>query len=139
MYTAIFNMVFLLVTALASTEVGPVTGPVTGGPLTGGPVVQIEGGKARGVRMSGGGSYFLGLPFAAPPTKQLRWQPPQPVKPWGPQEVIDASTFKPACAQLHDWSGRTDSSEDCLYLDVYTPKDNFGTTSTGNGSPMLPT
>ena len=87
------------------------------------PVVQLQNGKARGVSMVSGGTYFLGLPFAAPPTKHLRWQPPQPLKPW--THIIDASNFRPACAQLHDWSGRTDNSEDCLYLDVYTPKDNF--------------
>ena len=86
--------------------------------------------------MGSGGTYFLGLPFAAPPIKHLRWQPPQPLKPW--TQVIDASNFRPACAQLHDWSGRTDSSEDCLYLDVYTPKNNFGVNlqSEGPTSPL---
>ena len=35
---------------------------------------------------------FRGLPFAQPPVGDLRWRPPQPVRPWG-GEVFNASTF----------------------------------------------
>ena len=92
------------------------------------PEVELQGaGRVRGVATANGGAYFLSLPFAAPPVKEKRWLPPQPVPPWS--GTIDASTFKPACAQAADWTGQPEpsipgggqGSEDCLYLDVYTP------------------
>jgi para-nitrobenzyl esterase len=91
-----------------------------------GPEVQLVGGKVRGVTTAGSGSFFLGLPFASPPVGQAgRWMPPQPLDPWS--GTLDASKFKPACAQVHDWTGQPEKpSEDCLYLDVYTPHSSFG-------------
>ena len=92
------------------------------------PVVKLEGaGKVRGARTANGGAYFLSLPFAAPPVKEKRWLPPQPVTPWS--DTLDATTFRPACAQVNDWTGQPEpsipgggqGSEDCLFLDVYTP------------------
>jgi para-nitrobenzyl esterase len=78
---------------------------------------------------------FLGLPFAAAPIGALRWRPPQPM---ALPASIDASAFAPACMQgrhIVDWYGdlmedfgadRRDFpvpafSEDCLYLNVWTP------------------
>eukprot|EP00937_MAST-01D_sp_MAST-1D-sp2_P006511 g6511.t1 len=84
------------------------------------PVVEVAGGRLRGVRTAGTSAYFLGVPYAAPPVGAARWLPPQPVLPWTGE--LEASAFKPQCAQLHDWSGRAgEGSEDCLYLDVYAP------------------
>ena len=92
------------------------------------PVVQLMGaGKVRGVGTASGGAYFLSLPFAAAPVKEKRWLPPLPVPPW--PGTMDVMAFKPACAQGADWTGQPEpsipgggqGSEDCLYLDVYTP------------------
>ncbi len=61
---------------------------------------------------------FLGIPFAAPPQGELRWRPPQPADPW--TEPLVASDHGPICPQ-----GRAQlpQSEDCLYLNVWTPTD----------------
>jgi para-nitrobenzyl esterase len=71
---------------------------------------------------------FKGLPFAAPPVGDLRWQPPQPAKNW--DAVRAADTFSANCMQRAAGGGAfppyggdrsaTQMSEDCLYLNVYT-------------------
>ena len=68
----------------------------------------------RGAALSHG-AVFKGIPFAAPPVGDLRWREPMPVKPW--QGVRDATMFSSHCVQ----SG-ADVSEDCLYLNVWTPE-----------------
>jgi len=67
---------------------------------------------------------FRGIPYAAPPVGPLRWQPPQPVKPW--RGVRDASQFAGHCAQPPSPFGVATTNEDCLYLNVYTPRPRFG-------------
>ena len=71
---------------------------------------------ATGVRM------YKGIPFAAPPTGELRWKPPQPVANW--TGVRATSAFGPRCMQLplfSDMVFRSNGmSEDCLYLNVWT-------------------
>jgi len=66
---------------------------------------------------------FKGISFAAPPVGELRWQPPQPVIPW--TGVSNATRFGPRAMQLPvfgDMSFRSNGmSEDCLYLNVWTP------------------
>ncbi|MYM70902.1 carboxylesterase family protein [Duganella sp. FT134W] len=61
---------------------------------------------------------YLGIPYAAPPVGALRWRAPQPVAPW--QGVKDASHYAAACAQTADWITHP-KSEDCLYLNVWSP------------------
>jgi para-nitrobenzyl esterase len=80
---------------------------------------------------------FKGIPFAAPPVGELRWRAPQPHKLRA--GIQSAREFAPACMQgshIVDWyadvarnfgSGPADTarpngvSEDCLYLNVWTP------------------
>lgn len=74
---------------------------------------------------------FRGIPFAAPPVGDLRWRAPQPAEPWA--GTLIAHDFAPACAQptpgnsneFYDREWGTDPaltlSEDCLYLNVWTP------------------
>ena len=65
---------------------------------------------------------FRGIPFAAPPIGALRWRPPQPVTPW--EDVREARQFAPACPQapgIRYGAAFTEQSEDCLYLNVWTP------------------
>ena len=66
---------------------------------------------------------FKGIPFAAPPVGDLRWQAPQPVKDW--DGVRKADQFGPRCMQrpiFGDMGFRSNGmSEDCLYLNVWTP------------------
>lgn len=80
----------------------------------------LEGVDESGIRA------FKGVPFAAPPVGNLRWREPQPVKNW--EGVRTAHTFGPRAVQLPlygDMGFRSDGiSEDCLYLNVWTPSKN---------------
>jgi para-nitrobenzyl esterase len=80
---------------------------------------------------------FKGIPFAAPPVGDLRWQAPQPHRPRAGRQ--QASTFAAACYQ-DDYNikwyrgvgaafgadaalfSEPAFSEDCLYLNVWTPE-----------------
>jgi para-nitrobenzyl esterase len=84
------------------------------------PVLKTADGWLRGLS-AGGADRFLGVPYAAPPIKNLRFRPPQPPVRW--QGVRDATRQAPACLQFQPTGVREDQavSEDCLYLDVYRP------------------
>ncbi|MCC7176168.1 MAG: carboxylesterase family protein [Bryobacterales bacterium] len=67
---------------------------------------------------------FKGIPFAQPPVGDLRWKEPQPVKNW--TGVRNADNFGPRCMQRTSpgadyWFRGNGMSEDCLYLNVWTP------------------
>ena len=70
---------------------------------------------------------FLGMPFAMPPVNALRWQPPQTAVPWGPT-VYQGIYDPPGCIQVCDAADQPPhvcpgaTSEDCLYLSVWTPR-----------------
>jgi para-nitrobenzyl esterase len=92
--------------------------------------VQVEGGAILGATSADGAiARFLGAPYAAPPIGDLRWRPPRPVSPW--QGVLETLHFGPAGPQPLPPPGsfyqneffRTSErqSEDCLYLNVWTP------------------
>jgi para-nitrobenzyl esterase len=67
---------------------------------------------------------FLGIPYAAPPVGALRWQPPQPPARW--HGLRDATEFANHCPQPATPFGLPSTTEDCLYLNVYTPADHKG-------------
>ena len=66
---------------------------------------------------------FKGIPFAAPPTGDLRWKPPQPPLSW--QGIRPADKFGPACMQTDVYGDihfrDVEPSEDCLNLTVWLP------------------
>ena len=67
---------------------------------------------------------FKGIPFAQAPVGDLRWKEPQPVKNW--TGVRNAGQFGPRCMQVTSpgadyWFRGNGMSEDCLYLNVWTP------------------
>ena len=67
---------------------------------------------------------FRGIPYAAPPVGQRRWQPPQPPVSWSGER--EADSFGPNCMQQSYPQGSFFyrparlSSEDCLYLNVWS-------------------
>jgi para-nitrobenzyl esterase len=89
--------------------------------------IKVEGGRISGTPgWAWGVREYLGIPFAASPVGNFRWKPPQPVVPW--QGVRAADRFSSACMQEQHpvnnvaWNrGLIQTSEDCLYLNVWTP------------------
>ncbi|XP_057697056.1 neuroligin-1 isoform X3 [Corythoichthys intestinalis] len=112
------------------------------------PVVTTTNGKLRGIKKElnndilGPVVQFLGVPFAAPPTGEHRFQPPEPSVPWS--DIRNATHFAPVCPQnivegrlpdvmLPVWFTNSidfvsayvqDQSEDCLYLNIYVPTED---------------
>ncbi|WP_251091449.1 carboxylesterase family protein [Streptomyces sp. Caat 7-52] len=95
-------------------------------------VVRTDRGWLRGAALRDGVRVFQGIPFAAPPTGELRWRPPRSAERW--PGVRDATAPARPCPQppltllpdggpvLPGDSNRTGSTtEDCLYLNVWTP------------------
>ena len=77
-------------------------------------VVVTKSGAIQGT-VQGNIFAFRGIPYAAPPTGNLRWRPPQPPASWS--GVRDASTFGNLCTQ--NSSGQIVGSEDCLVLNIF--------------------
>lgn len=87
---------------------------------TAAPIVSTSHGAVSGV-LSQSVRQYLGIPFAAPPVGNLRWQPPQPPVPW--PGIRDGSVPSKRCAQPKTSYGAESLSEDCLYLNVHVPSD----------------
>jgi len=94
-----------------------------------GPVIGRDDAAASGTWS------WKGVPYAQPPVGALRWRAPQDPQPWS--TARPATAFAPACVQTqrlygpglnnrYDETvgtalGRTVGSEDCLYLNIWTP------------------
>ncbi|XP_069073071.1 cocaine esterase-like isoform X2 [Pleurodeles waltl] len=99
------------------------------------PTVNTRYGKLKGRRLSVKGTDqavdgYFGIPFAKPPVGPLRFSPPKPAEPWN--NIRDASAYPPMCLQNVNMSIHLQEvlqigmpvlthSEDCLYLNIYTP------------------
>eukprot|EP01084_Bolivina_argentea_P008269 15480_1 len=84
-------------------------------------IVTTQYGKLQGV-LTGEGREFLKVPYATPPIGDLRWQPPQLPKSWN--GTRDATQQMPGCYQspCGPWFLCPKvRSEDCLYMNIYTP------------------
>ncbi|XP_049825157.1 juvenile hormone esterase [Aethina tumida] len=77
------------------------TGPVLGSPTVINPNLTVLS--------------FKGIPYAEPPVGNLRFEPPVAKSPWN--DTLKATDYGSSCIQ-EDGSG----NEDCLYLNVFTPK-----------------
>jgi len=112
------------------------------------PVVTTVNGKLRGVKKElnneilGPVVQFLGVPYAAAPAGERRFQPPEPPVSW--PEIRNATHFAPVCPQsivegrlpdvmLPVWFTNSidvvstyvqDQSEDCLYMNIYVPTED---------------
>jgi para-nitrobenzyl esterase len=84
---------------------------------------RVTGGMVAGAAANGRVTSFKGVPFAAAPVGDLRWRAPQPVRAWSGAK--EAKTYAAACVQdpamLRFIGAPGGVSEDCLYLNVWTP------------------
>jgi para-nitrobenzyl esterase len=81
-------------------------------------VVVTDKGPVRGF-VADGMRQFLGIPYAAPPVGNLRWRPPQPHARW--KGVLEATDYGPSCPQAAGLFGKLSDTENCLFLNVFTP------------------
>ena len=69
---------------------------------------------------------FLGIPYAKPPLKQLRFRRTVPI--WNdsklcrPKQIRKAKKFGPECFQINPFNRKFHGNEDCLFLNVWTPR-----------------
>lgn len=115
-----------VIAALSMGSCGKKTATET--PLT----VSVEGGLVQGVALESSACVvFKGIPYAAPPTGELRWREPQPVQPW--DTVMLCDHFRNAAPQpAHNpqdgqygtefFAEDAPFSEDCLQLNIWVPK-----------------
>ena len=92
------------------------------------PVAHTRLGDLVGIAQ-GKNDAFLGIRYAAPPVGDLRWRSPQPIQRWN--GVRTATAFGHSCWQAvtpegfgpwtHEYVTQGDISEDCLFLNVWTP------------------
>ena len=84
-------------------------------------VTNTSYGSVEGVLYNGFQEY-LGIPFASPPVNDLRWKSPQKAQSWSPK-ILRALKQPNSCIQPdHDYGP---TSEDCLYLNIFSPQDAF--------------
>lgn len=111
------------------------TGSVKCGHCT--PLVTTGSGPLRGKLLksrAGRDIYsFLGIPYALPPLRELRFKAPSPFGQW--TGTLNATKIHPVCPQrdIYRRSTSFEGEEDCLYLNVYSPK-----LSAKNDSDFLP-
>ena len=94
--------------------------------------IRVDGGFITGTTAENSPAVrvFKGIPYAASTGGANRWKPPQPVVPWDEVRVCDE--FGPVCPQLPYPGGSfyeseaLPQSEECLFLNVWTPAQTVG-------------
>ncbi|MFD7334503.1 carboxylesterase/lipase family protein [Streptomyces violascens] len=120
----------LTVAALCAQLLTAPAAPAAPAPVR--PVVTTGQGRLAG-QPHDDAEEFLGIPYAAPPVGNRRFRPPESPARWS--GTRDAVHQAPACTQFSPFGLRDpqDTSEDCLYLDVYRPRN----TRPGDRLPVL--
>jgi para-nitrobenzyl esterase len=117
--TALLGTIAMLAASPARAQI--VATPVPGDP------VSIDSGAVSGKVLSSGVKAYFGIPYAAPPLGDLRWRAPQKVEAW--KGVYNADRLASECIQvlrrhnLNHYFGEEATSEDCLYLNIWTSAD----------------
>jgi para-nitrobenzyl esterase len=102
--------------------------------VAGAQTVWVDSGMLEGKTLTSGVRAWLGVPFAAPPVRDLRWRAPKPAPTW--EGIYHADRFAPMCLQpgrgrtINHYFGTEATSEDCLYLNIWSPP-------AGNRLPVL--
>ena len=114
---------YILVALAALTPITASISQRAAAPDANAPRARTVNGTVAGVALPSGVRAFRGIPFAAPPVRDLRWRPPQPAANW--QGVRLADRFADQCMQARVFGDmmfrNAGVSEDCLYLNVWTP------------------
>jgi para-nitrobenzyl esterase len=97
------------------------------------PAIVTENGPLKGIT-TGPVNQYLGIPYAAPPLGTLRWTPPQSFGKW--HGVFQATQFGSECPQT-GFLGIPPFSENCLFLNVYTPKQKYSGRGDDKGLPVM--
>ncbi|MFJ2744620.1 carboxylesterase/lipase family protein [Streptomyces sp. NPDC087440] len=121
--------------ALAASVAALLPMPAQAAPHGDGPVVRTASGAVRG-ESTPEGQQFLGVPYAAQPVGALRWKAPRAAPEW--RGVRDATRFANKCVQTSSGDPgyeKPSYTEDCLALNVYTPKQNAP--RHGKGLPVM--
>lgn len=85
------------------------------------PVVRTAEGYIRGVSENDI-SVFKGVPYAQPPVGDRRYMPPAAHTLW--TDTMNVSTF--GAQAMQPTGNKASGSEDCLYLNIYTPATDKG-------------
>ncbi len=83
------------------------------------PLVLVREGWIRGKAEDSGVYSFKGIPYASPPTKNLRWKAPRPHPGW--EGIYEAQSFRGTSPQFLPLLGWVTGDEDCLYLNLWRP------------------
>ncbi|KAJ1082455.1 hypothetical protein NDU88_002623 [Pleurodeles waltl] len=129
MQPAIFFTFFCLMVVVWGTDITS-QGEEAKQPLIGTKYGKLQGKQLRVKGTDTAVNAFFGIPFAKPPIGALRFSPPEPPQPWN--DVREATAYPPMCIQdlkfIDKHRELTQSefpdltiSEDCLYLNIYTP------------------
>ena len=78
--------------------------------------VKVHEGLIQGT-FKDGLMVYRGIPFAVPPVGEFRWRAPQPAVKW--DGIRQATKFAPGPIQA--WGAPAGKSEDCLYLNIWSP------------------
>eukprot|EP01133_Synstelium_polycarpum_P013349 gene13349-15702_t len=85
-------------------------------------IVHLKDGDIQGVIYENSRAFY-GIPYATPPINELRWAEAVPAKPW--KGILSTKSYAPGCPQICGMPPAMcpkETSEDCLFLDVYAPQ-----------------
>jgi para-nitrobenzyl esterase len=127
---SVFVVAALTVGIVAIASAGPAARSANAQPTTCAPgtTVTTRDGPVCGITSTTAPDVneWLGIPYAAPPVGNLRWQPPQPPTPW--TTTLPATAFGSECIQT---TGA--GSENCLFVNVWAP----ASATAGSDLPVL--
>ena len=119
---ALSAAVFFLLLSCAGAP-APTSGSLAvPGTWTGSAVVMTRYGAVRAGDDADNTFLWKAIPYAKPPIGDLRWRAPHDPDPWS--GVRQAGSFNAGCTQFSPvFQGSIVGSEDCLYLNVWRPRD----------------